>query len=487
MTALTPGTRLHERFVLVEPIGAGGMAEVWRAEDEVLGRSVAVKFLDARVGGDATRRIATRREAQAAARLTHPNITRVYDYGEADLPDGRSAPYLVMELLNGQGLNERLAGGPLPVRAALTVAGQVAGALAAAHAIGVVHCDVKPGNVMLTETGAKVLDFGIAAITGDVSASGRPLYGTPGYLAPERRAGAEAAPPADVYALGVLLVEVLTGRRPEGGFPTVPGLPPAVARLGAAALSADPAARPAADELARALISAAGPATSLTPAAAAAPTVVAEAVGNGSRPDGTKVMPAAAMVGRASVAPPARPAYVEEPSRPLPPPNRRRLLVATAVALALIVVAAVVIALMNRSDGGADDGNTPNPGVTSQPAGGGEPTTVPTTDPASPEPEPTPTPTPSPSASAEESADPDLAAVETFQQEVDRLAGQGLITADAQEKISERVDQLREAIEEQDDVDREVRDVRKEVTARVDGGPVREQLLTLLDGIGGDR
>src|SRR5918993_258472 len=185
MTSLTPGMRLHDRHVLVERIGSGGMAQVWRADDLILGRPVAVKVLDAGVGGDATRRLATRNEAQAAARLTHPHITRVYDYGEADLPDGRTAPYLVMELLSGRGLGERLGDGPLSVRDATTIAGQVAAALAAAHEIGVVHCDVKPGNVMLTPAGAKVLDFGIAAITWE-TAGGRPLYGTPGYLAPER-------------------------------------------------------------------------------------------------------------------------------------------------------------------------------------------------------------------------------------------------------------------------------------------------------------
>ena len=263
MTSLTPGMRLHDRFVLVERIGSGGMAQVWRADDRILGRPVAVKVLDAGVGGDATRRLATRNEAQAAARLTHPHITRVYDYGEADLPDGRTAPYLVMELLSGRGLGERLGDGPLSLREATAIAAQVAAALAAAHEIGVVHCDIKPGNVMLTPGGAKVLDFGIAAITGE-TAGGRPLYGTPGYLAPERLAGAEAEPAADVYALGVLLAEALTGKRPDpaGTFPTVPGLPAEIARLGAASLSTDPAARPSAAEFARAL-AAAGPAAAV--------------------------------------------------------------------------------------------------------------------------------------------------------------------------------------------------------------------------------
>ena len=111
---------LHDRHVLVERIGSGGMAQVWRADDLILGRPVAVKVLDAGVGGDATRRLATRNEAQAAARLTHPHITRVYDYGEADLPDGRTAPYLVMELLSGHGLGD----GPLPVREATAIAAQ---------------------------------------------------------------------------------------------------------------------------------------------------------------------------------------------------------------------------------------------------------------------------------------------------------------------------------------------------------------------------
>jgi len=122
MSTLAPGLRLHDRFLLVARIGVGGMAEVWRADDTVLGRPVAVKVLDPSIGSDTTIRIATHREARAAAGLAHPNITRVYDYGEAALPRGGLAPYLVMELVDGADLAERLTAGPVPWPEAASIA-----------------------------------------------------------------------------------------------------------------------------------------------------------------------------------------------------------------------------------------------------------------------------------------------------------------------------------------------------------------------------
>ncbi|QLQ35484.1 serine/threonine-protein kinase [Micromonospora robiginosa] len=271
MSPFSPALRLHDRYVLRERIGLGGMSEVWRADDEVLHRPVAVKALAGRLAADPHLRATIQREARAAARLTHPHVTQVYDYGEATLPGGVVTPYLVMELVQGQTLADRLAGGPLAWPDAVRTAGQVAAALAAAHRIGVVHRDVKPANVMLTETGAKVLDFGIAAPAGPqhpaAGPAGEPLAGTPAYFAPERLDPGPTHPAGDVYALGVLLYRSLTGRpplpvrswddvvelrdrRPPVPPPRVPGLPADVADLVLACLAVDPSRRPTAAEVA---------------------------------------------------------------------------------------------------------------------------------------------------------------------------------------------------------------------------------------------
>src|SRR6185312_9010162 len=154
---------LDERYRLIEQLGAGGMSVVWRGYDEVLGRQVAVKVLASRLASDRAFRHRIRVEAQAAARLCHPNITNVYDYGESHQV-GLTVPYVVMELVDGGSLAGRLGREMrLPWREAVTIGAEVSSALATAHARGVVHRDVTPGNVMLTSTGVKVVDFGISA------------------------------------------------------------------------------------------------------------------------------------------------------------------------------------------------------------------------------------------------------------------------------------------------------------------------------------
>lgn len=199
MTAFTPGLRLHHRYRLEQLIGAGGMASVWRATDLVLGRAVAIKE-------------GARQEAQAAARLTHPHIMAIHDYGEITLR-GRVVPYLVLELLTGQTLADRLRQGALPWTQGGLIAQQVASALAFAHAQGIVHQDIKPANIMLTPAGVKVLDFGIA------SWHGRPdspdwITGTPAYAPPERLGRGHVHPSADVFSLGVVTYEMATGHLP---------------------------------------------------------------------------------------------------------------------------------------------------------------------------------------------------------------------------------------------------------------------------------
>ncbi|MEV4492911.1 protein kinase [Micromonospora coxensis] len=316
MSSLTPALRLHDRYVLVERIGLGGMSEVWRADDEVLHRPVAVKALAAQLASDRELRAVIQREARAAARLAHPHVTQVYDYGEAALPGGVVVPYLVMELVTGQSLADRLTGGPLAWPDAVRTAGQVAAALAAAHRIGVVHRDVKPANVMLTETGAKVLDFGIATLAGPrhplTGADGELMMGTPAYFAPERLTPGPPNPASDVYALGALLYRALTGRpplpvqtwedalevhaaRPPVPPLRVPGLPADLAELTMACLAADPARRPTAAQLAGRFgaAPAADPPTALlptVPAAAHPPTLIDRSAAT-ARPVGTVVPP----------------------------------------------------------------------------------------------------------------------------------------------------------------------------------------------------
>lgn len=215
MTALRAGELLTRRYRLIDRIGAGGMSVVWRARDEVLDRLVALKILTAALAADARFRDLVREEARAAAQLVHPGVTAVHDYGEVVAPDGTVTAFVVMELLVGEELAARLVAGPLPWPEAVRICAEVADALAAAHRLGIVHRDVTPANVMLTSTGAKVLDFGIATWAGtpDDDEDGT-TFGTPAYVAPERLDGLPAQPATDVYALGVLLYETLTGRVP---------------------------------------------------------------------------------------------------------------------------------------------------------------------------------------------------------------------------------------------------------------------------------
>ncbi|WFF04940.1 serine/threonine-protein kinase [Micromonospora sp. WMMD1076] len=253
---------LGGRYELEQRAGLGGMSEVWRAHDRVLDRTVAVKLISPALDGDAGSVDRIRAEARSAARLVHPNVASVHDFGTATLPDGRPVPYIVMELAEGETLAAHLRTGPLDWRIAVRVCAEVCAALAAAHAHDIVHRDVKPANVILTPCGVKVLDFGIATPAGapDHTPDGV-VVGTPAYLAPEQLDRRPATPAADMYALGVLLYYCLTGelpyeagsttqllgsrrRRPPRPLPEVPGLPGEVAELVRRCLDADPCARP---------------------------------------------------------------------------------------------------------------------------------------------------------------------------------------------------------------------------------------------------
>ncbi|MET8309211.1 protein kinase [Micromonospora sp. NPDC005173] len=269
--ALHPGRLLARRYRLIDQVGAGGMSVIWRARDEVLDRVVALKVLAPSLAADARFRGMVREEARAAAQLVHPHVTSVHDYGETVDPDGSITSFVVMELLSGEELKLRLTEGPLPWAEAVQVGAQIADALAAAHRLGIVHRDITPANVMMTDVGVKVLDFGIATRIGapDEDEDGG-TFGTPAYVAPERLDGAPAQPATDVYSLGVLLHEALTGRVPypadtweqlsaalAGGPPPtlaeVPELPPVVARICLRSLARDPADRPTARQVSTAL------------------------------------------------------------------------------------------------------------------------------------------------------------------------------------------------------------------------------------------
>ena len=255
------------RYRLIERIGRGGTSEVWRAHDELLERDVAVKILSPTV--DERFWPAIRGEARAAGGLHNARVAHVYDYGEVECADGVTSPYLVMELVEGRSLARRLTEeGPLAWPEAAEISAQIAEALAAAHARGLVHRDVKPDNVLLTAEGVKVIDFGISAVVGspDVDDDGH-LVGTAAYLAPERLVNVPVGAAADVYALGVLLYRTLTGHLPwdangrtellsahlaiePAPLPRINGLPAELATICAACLDKDPNARPSASEFA---------------------------------------------------------------------------------------------------------------------------------------------------------------------------------------------------------------------------------------------
>jgi serine/threonine-protein kinase len=194
------------RYRLIEPLGRGAMSSVWLAEDQELGRRVAVKML-----GPTADRQRFEREARAAAALSHPNIAGVYDYGQAE---GR--PYMVLEYLPNGSLEERLKNGPLADDDTTRIATEIASGLAHAHARGLVHRDLKPANILFDSEGrAKIADFGIARMGNDgtLTEAGTVL-GTASYISPEQASGLPAGPPSDVYSFGVILFRMLTGQLP---------------------------------------------------------------------------------------------------------------------------------------------------------------------------------------------------------------------------------------------------------------------------------
>ena len=214
------------RYRVDEPIGRGGMAQVYRGYDLTLGRVVAIKILDRELARDTAFRTRFRMEAQAASRMAHPSIVRIFDAGEdTSAESGGSAsdpvPYIVMELVEGELLKTLIARGPLPTADALRYADGMLEALEFSHRAGVVHRDIKPGNVMITASGTvKVMDFGIARAVSDSSstvAETTQIIGTAAYFSPEQAKGEQVDARTDIYSAGVVLYEMLTGRQPFRG------------------------------------------------------------------------------------------------------------------------------------------------------------------------------------------------------------------------------------------------------------------------------
>jgi eukaryotic-like serine/threonine-protein kinase len=342
--------RLPERYALPRPIGRGGMGEIYVAEDTVLGRKVAIKLLDDRFARDKQVRARFKREALTAAKLSgHPHIVTIFDVGESH---GR--PFIVMEYLAGGTVADRAGEGPLARDEALRWLGQTAFALDEAHAAGVVHRDVKPANLLIDERGnVHVGDFGIARVadetTGGMTAAGTVL-GTAGYLSPEQARGEPATPASDVYGLGVVAYELLTGGRPfEGGSATAEAaahinepVPPASERVAGLPRAVD-------DVLARALAKQPGDRYQRAADFVRELRHILE-----PRDEPTRAVPAPAPV------PPTSATRRLESSRgPLPPERARsgsRYVPVVVVALLLAALAAggVLAAVMTSGDGGGE-------------------------------------------------------------------------------------------------------------------------------------
>ncbi len=337
---MKPGDEVAGRYRLDELQGHGPMSQVWRAHDDTLDRTVAIKILSPTA--DLGR---FRREAQALATLAHENVMRVFDYGEDE-----AGPYMALEWLPGGTLEERLAQEPLPHAETHRVAAGMAAGLAHLHARGLVHRDLKPANVLFDEEGRpKLGDFGLARSTagaGTLTEAGTVL-GTAAYLSPEQAAGEPAGAASDVYSFGVILFRMLTGVLPftadnplalinlhlHATPPAVetlqPDAPPELAALTAAALRKDPAARPADGA---ALVAALG----VAPTAIAAP----------ADTQVTRVLPA--------------PAPVPRPAEPLPSNDRRRRAAMIAAAVVLLAAAGGVLAWAVTGSGTTAPAETSN-------------------------------------------------------------------------------------------------------------------------------
>ena len=373
------GVTLSGRYRLQRLIATGGMGQVWEAVDNRLGRRVAVKVLKQEFSQDPEFIERFRAEARTTAMLNHPGIASVHDYGESQLDGESRTAYLVMELVNGEPLNSVLKRtGRLSLRHALDMLEQTGRALQIAHAAGLVHRDVKPGNILITPTGqVKITDFGIAKAVdaAPVTQTGM-VMGTAQYIAPEQALGHEATPASDVYSLGVVGYEVVSGKRPFTGDgaltvamkhikeppPPLPAdLPPNVRELIEITLVKNPSMRyrsggPFADAVAAVRAGRRPPKPSQTPPPGrASPAAI---------PSATPTRVAATSSGRTPVPHRSRPStggHRTPPARRTFSSGQRALLWAAGVLGALAIIIAVLIVINHN---GENQPTTPAPTVT---------------------------------------------------------------------------------------------------------------------------
>jgi eukaryotic-like serine/threonine-protein kinase len=465
---------LDGRYQVERLLGSGGMARVWQARDLRLGRPVAVKELSVEEPRDSTALERFEREARAIARLSHPNIVSVYDFGNQD---GQS--YLVMELVEGPTLAQLLADGPLPIPDVLAAAAQTCDGLAAAHAAGIVHRDIKPGNLILTPTGVvKICDFGVARLL-DAAAlanltGSSDVMGSPNYMAPEQIKGGPIGPEADLYALGCVMYALFAGSPPFMGESPVaiahqhlttspeplrtrrPELAAEVETLVTELLAKKPADRPSdAASVRQRILSAAGDPplvaasvlrsaapTALVSPNAWAPAAVHAAVGAGDEPATLPTMTA----GSASV-----------PAAPLAPEGPSQRATGAVVAAVLAVLAMIIVLFLmlrpgpdQRSAGTASGVPTVAPSVVISPsvvvsaspfvtpsavASAAVPATLPVERTASPVASPSDTQTPGPT-------DP----IAALRRSIRQAVAAGSLAADAAEDLQHKVDDLAKSI-----------------------------------------
>ncbi|WP_328860259.1 serine/threonine-protein kinase [Streptomyces sp. NBC_00306] len=404
-----PGDVIDGRFELIEPLGSGGMGTVWRARDTVLHREVALKAVRSEAGTSGAVRERVLREARALARLSHPHVVTIHH-----IVDGEPHPWIVMELVRGTTLQDRLGRGPLAPVEAARIGRQVLSALRAAHAAGIQHRDVKPANVLLRDGpggGAVLTDFGIAALQGSASltATGE-LIGSPEYIAPERIRGRDDDPASDLWSLGLVLYVSVEGLSPLRRGTTLATLaavldedvPPPVrsgplAPVLGALLVRDPAGRPDARQLDAMLAQ-----------------VESGMLPHWAGPTMTATAPPPVMPGPV----PPVPTQLDSPRptvpQPPPLPDRRSgkprgAVVAAVIAVAVAITAATALVLVLRDLGKDEAGGRGGPtgsAVSTPAATTSDPRPTPSPSPTrSPSSTPTPTPTPTPS-SPDESSDP---------------------------------------------------------------------------------
>lgn len=319
----TDGRTLGARYRLGELIGRGGTATVHRAWDELLHRNVAVKIFDDHPSVDAGQRARRLVEMQALAAVDHPGLVAVYDATVADATDSAASTFLVMELVPGSTVAARVARGPVPDPTVRTWGRTLAGALVDVHRAGLVHRDVKPANVLIDAgDNVKLGDFGLARIVAADAriTSGADVLGTPAYLSPEQATGEAVGPPSDVYSLGLVLLECLTGRREYPGeavssalgrllrSPAVPGdLPAPWPALLTAMTARDPALRPTAAGVVDALTSGAGHGVPLAGGGRGTGPTTLDALmqnpaGNGRRRTGLRILATSTLVAAGAAA-----------------------------------------------------------------------------------------------------------------------------------------------------------------------------------------